>query len=817
MEAKPFRVASTLPYVVVLASAASILLFARGWIRADMAAKIPWESAGATRLAALSAVYWLLFVGVVWVTRARLRALAVAALIATAAFAGVVSVLAVVLLVFAGTAIGGRVVGPMPRRILDSDAGQLAVSAAIGLALLAIALPIAGLLPVNNSVTYLAALALPVVLYGRSTLRSIASVLRRNLGSASVVDLALLGVLGNFVLVHVVAALLPETGYDALVLHLDVAARVRDFGRWHYDVGRNVFAVIPLGGDFLYAAAYMFGGEHGARLTNVATLVLALVIVYAAVRESGSRSVALIAALVAASSPLALLESVTLHIENPWTLFIVGAVVCVLRFTADSNPVSLRAGALLVAAAMATKTVTLALLPALLACVIGSNRPKNGGVPTRHVIAVLAMAAVLSLPPYLIALVKTGNPVFPFFNAVFKSPFFALVNFSNPRFPGELDPRSVYNFTFHSDAYLEGGPGSFGFGLILLLLPVGATAVLAGGRRERWLLAMIVTFFVIVVTGTAYLRYLYPVVFLFAILLGLALGQIQQGVARLALVTASAATVLLNVLFLPAAPGQFRDANLPAIANESARHDFVSTWAPGREIVGFLNAYARDTGPVALFARSTVAELRRRYYLDSWYMRDFHTAVESVKDLNQFSQLIHRLDLAFLLLDSSASPSIRDWTMAMAEPVYRVGDATLYRVDTRLRFPRELAKGARLEPGFSGWTRHGQVRFDTAVGAAVVSSSDLLYQVVPVEPRQHYRLAVEEKCAAKPAHYRLQVIWHSARGPIGSTVLVLPCTANWTESDEIVTPPGDAAFAVVYATGHEAEPVFVRSSSFAAR
>jgi hypothetical protein len=326
--------------------------------------------------------------------------------------------------------------------------------------------------------------------------------------------------------------------------------------------------------------------------------------------------------------------------------------------------------------------------------------------------------------------------------------------------------------------------------------------------------------FAAIVAGTiAYLRYIYPAMFLFAILAGIALHR-SQSVARAlrgALVAAAVGAALLSVPFLPAAFEPMRKFELQAIVDAGARHRFIATWAPTRDIVRFLNTYVTDTSPVAMLGSPYTAELERRAYLDSWYMPEFREAVANAARVEDVRALAARFDLAFFIIDSTTRASMRAWVPLASEPLYRVGDATLYKVDTRIRFPNELLRNPRLRDGYAGWVVHGRVVFDAAQGAALVDAANLLYQPAPVSAGRQYRLAVDARCAGTPSRHRLQVIWIGANGPIGVWFSPASCREEWTETAEIVTAPDGALTAVVYATGHEGEPVLIRSSSFSSR
>ena len=93
-------------------------------------------------------------------------------------------------------------------------------------------------------------------------------------------------------------------------------------------------------------------------------------------------------------------------------------------------------------------------------------------------------AALLACPPYLTAWLKTGNPVFPFFNSVFQSPYYETnASFTNPLFVHPIDPTLWLDFTFRTTRFLESAhEGALGIA-VFVLLPAG---LLAAVLRRQW-------------------------------------------------------------------------------------------------------------------------------------------------------------------------------------------------------------------------------------------------------------------------------------------------------------------------------------------
>ena len=782
-----------------------------------MADKLAWTADGLHRALALSIACWLAFGAIALARpRAALATALAAALLAVGAFAGISALAAVLLLLAGACALGLGLLsrsGHLPRTAAD-----LPLATALGLGIASVVLSAMALAPINTSFTWFVVVASPLLWQGRPMAAMLRSSLAGKGERLPLADLLLVGATGNFVALAIAMALTPEVGNDALALHLAVAAHVRDFGFWHFDVQRQVMAVMPLGADYLYAFGYMFAGETGARLTNVATLVVLLAIVYAAVREAGSRRVALIVTLVAASSPLVLLESASLFVENPWTMLVVGSLVAFERYSRSGDRTLLYAGAALFGAAMSTKVIALGALPGIGLLLLLARRNHPASASLRPLATAAVAAALLALPPYVIAFVKTGNPVFPLFNAIFQSSHFPPRNFSAPGFPGTLDPRVLYRMTFYSDRYLEARPGSFGFSFLLLAMPTLVASLAWSRWRAAAMFFAAVAFGAFVVANTAYLRYLYPCIFLFSIALGAALAAAPATTLRRAMATVALASVALNAAFLTSSFGPLPSFDLRTITDEEQRERYLASWAPVRQLVRVLNALPGDREAVAyLGAPPYVAELRRPAYIDSSYMRSFLGRTASLETREDVSRLVSELDLGYLILGGAHGRRLRSAVESLSTRIASAGDLTLHRVHPVARYPVELLQGLPFEVRPGAWFEHGQVRRDGGGGTIVVDGQNLLYQQVPVRAGERYLLTVRSRCHQGAADLRLQVIWvgQDQRNAVDASVVT--CASSWVDEQAVLRAPAWAGAAVVYATGHGAALVELASVSFRSR
>ena len=563
-----------------------------------------WSEAGLRRFAWFTAGYWILAL----VARRYLAAVVCAvAVVYACAAVGVQAVGAAAIVVAASFGVGSR---------LGASGAVQAI--ALGLGCYAVLTGWLVRFPVDTTALYAVLVGAGVTL-GAGKLRDALRGIR--LGAAPfAVTLPL-----YVACVHLLAALFPEASSDGLAMHLTVPAWVAAHGSWHFDVDRFSWALMPMAGDWAHTVAYLLGGEAAARLLNFAMLVVLAALVYSLVRRVAGTTAALLAAALWLSTPVAYLATGSLFVENFWTLMACAAVAAVADYRENGNPRSLMVAGALGGFALSGKLLALPVVgvAAVAALIEVLRRPRRGAL------AGLALLAVLGLPPYVGAWVKTGNPVFPTFNSLFASPLFAgNLPFGMPRYPAALRWDLLYDATFNSAKYLEGHKGSLGLHY-LLLLPL---SLLLLRRRAPWLIlfALVTSLIAIVSVFSAmgYLRYIYPALALLCVVFGWTLDEMARVDRRMRMVSlAAVATVIVgNTYLFSTATPYTRDFALPM----SGAAEYLRQAAPIRQLVTRLNDVAPGE-PVAFFDDDQVAGLRGRAYTASWRTWTFERVLDAAK------------------------------------------------------------------------------------------------------------------------------------------------------------------------------------------
>lgn len=612
--------AGSLRAVLWTVFAGTAAVFAYGLAAERLFAQEIWTRTGLERLLAVSAGYvalaafcftWRQFFG---------PALAALGLCYAGVAAGPTAVAASLLFLLSCYALGD-LLRSKPHHADSFDAAlSFLTGAAVYIGLIGIAVHF----PVNRPLFYFVLLGGPLLL----NRPRVVAVLRRYLTPSDhpsrPVEYLLMSLTGFIVVLHLLAVLKPEVSADGLAMHLAVPAWVARHGYWNFDVTRFTWGVMPMGGEWCYTAGYLLGGEYAARLINFAMLLAGVAVLFELLRRYLPRRDAFLCVALFASTPLVQLVTGSLFVENVWMALLLAAFACTLRFRETWQASHLYLAALLAGAALATKL--LAAVYILLVAIfllhdlwVGIRSGKITR-PARLLLVAVACLVVIGAQPYATAFIKSGNPVFPLLNAIFHSPYFDQTGESSDmRFREPLQWNTLYQLTFQTSKYLEGQAGAFGFQW-LVFLPLAIMMLGARWPYAGWVaLATSFVYTVTVFQGQANIRYLYPVMPLLSLAVGLVFARVQPGgppLYRLLSFTAIV-VVLLNIGFLPASGWYHKDLALWPLTGP-ARAAYIEGIAPVRTLVQFLNTHFPGQ-PVAFIETSDIAELDAESYVASWH------------------------------------------------------------------------------------------------------------------------------------------------------------------------------------------------------
>jgi hypothetical protein len=676
--------------------------------------------------------------------------------------------------------------------------------------------------PVNYPGVYGFALALPAVLWWLNAAeywRSFIAVLAKNDDSRFKIKW-LDAAIAVVAMVHFAVALMPELGHDALAMHLFVPVHMASRHQWGFDADTYVWAVMPMLGDWIFSIGYMLAGETAARLINLSfILVLAWLVRDLVLWAGGTLKGARWGALIFLSTPLTFTESSKLFIESVWAAFVVAGILALLRLSVSSDkPKSwLGLAAFFLGFAVATKAVTLTILPVLLLLLLWHYRSWLKSTSFPSWLTAVGLFSVVGLIPYLTAWRLTGNPVFPFFNGIFQSQYYPPVNFESPSVFGKgLTWDMVYRITFDSGKYLEASAGASGFQWLLLF--VSASIVLFIGKNRKGVTLLLVGILVVAVVfqSVSYLRYVFPAYVVFSAAIGIALGSVlnENYVSKAVWTVAAAATVLLNLLFLSSG-AQYRDFPLKSIWDLANRDAYLQARLPIRNAVELVNQLNGGRSPVAVFAQPLTAGIKSDALYPNWYNFRFQGEITASNKVEDIANVLLTRGVDLIMLDSnwSGGPEKLELIVNATELVAEYGSISVRRVRTDYRFKIEQVKSPEFS-SIDAWSLSPGAAYEADSKIVTVNVAASATQAIATSPGQRYLNTVVSKCFKAPSVGRVQINWLDQKGQfIKADIKTFDCTLDWSEQAMEVIAPSSAATAIVYVTGHTAAPIQFKSNS----
>jgi hypothetical protein len=474
----------------------------------------------------------------------------------------------------------------------------------------------------------------------------------------------LLSLLTTIYTVHALQVSRYEMMADALGIHLLVPNIIKNHSIWHFDVTQYVFSVMPLGVDWLYSFVFVLSGEHAARIFNyLCMLLLAAGIAYPAWNRKAV-SPLLLASIIFVSSPLVFVETGSLFVDNLWAALLLYAAYASHHFKTNRNPFFLLVISILISGAFLIKVtsifyaslIVLYIIPDLLRMIT-----TQGWRSVSIFCFCLSIFILIGGSPYIYAWIATGNPVFPFYNAIFKSPlYYSEKSFEQPTFKIPLQLSTLYDMTFQSHKYLEALSASLGFHYLAFFLLTLFTTMLYPSSLGIGLIFIAAGYFAIVTYFQAYLRYLYPSFVTFSASLAFIIPILQQHHRNIYRCTSGIIIVLclLHLLCAPAGLWYYRTFPLKdtLLRNQETELTYL---VPERILIRKLNnTYGMNTKVVFLdAAKSVYAELSGTILPNTWHNDKVYRRLHSITALQQVIEFAQQYQVTHFITGYETYPN----------------------------------------------------------------------------------------------------------------------------------------------------------------
>ncbi|HEV2446760.1 MAG TPA: hypothetical protein VGS58_12595, partial [Candidatus Sulfopaludibacter sp.] len=543
-------------------------------------------------------------------------------------------------------------------------------------------------LPVNYPVVWACVLAIPIVLEPRRAWHGVRALAARIAGTElrAPTERAALALLVFVMGMHWLVVLKPEAGADSLAMHLAIPANIAVHHRMTYEPTLFLWSVMPMGADWAFSIAYLFGGELASRLLNFAMLLLLLAMLYQAVRRWVSRPLAFLLLALFAATPVIQYVTGALYVENFLAAMLFGAAKALWQFAEGGDRRLLHLAAVLCGTALATKVGAFAFLLLLLPFAIQAARRHRLRLGAGAVAVVLLLA--VGLPSYLVAWRKTGNPVFPFYNQRIPSPVLDRSVVIVSPFHQPLNWKTPYNLTFRTSDFYEGQNGSFGFHY-LLLAPLALACLLIDRKRPLAIAATAGFGAIVIVLATEpNVRYVYAALPFLFVPFSATLAWVQSNQRALfrALIACLLACLVLNIYFLPASNWYHKEFYSQEVFMPHGRDRLIRGDLPLRDVV---RHFAREhPGRAVLFTSDNdLADVSATAYENNWHQVGTFNRLQAAASRPDMLKLLREWNVEYLIGNAPqpdapvSPPALQDLLDHCALPEYENHWFFLAKVD----------------------------------------------------------------------------------------------------------------------------------------
>jgi 4-amino-4-deoxy-L-arabinose transferase-like glycosyltransferase len=411
-----------------------------------------------------------------------------------------------------------------------------------------------------------------------------------------------------------------EAGNDALTDHMMQAFDFARTGRFDTDFKHKVVVLMPLGGESIYGLLYLLGGESAARLVNFLCCTLTVTLIYSLLEKHIKPFYAILVCCIFASIPLTFVESATNFIENPLQLFITASFVSLvfLSTAQTKNPVLIP---IFITNLFASLTVKLLaafyILPSSLIFMFYYIKRKL--TLSLKSALILAFFILVFMYPYFNSLIVSGNPVFPFMNNIFKSPYFPPDNFTGYPYPYGIGIKNLYLILFTGSCF-EGNGGVAGTQFVILLIASLFLAIAIKPKIFKTAFIVSLTYFLLIGMNTNYSRYIYPIFPILVIAMAAIYYNIENytGTAKKLLLAVSFVVIGLNIYLIPSAGSVLWKADLQSILDPTKK--YVPFELKMNEYINTLSG--KDARVLYLAPNSYVYGLMGKSYYNHWFNGD---------------------------------------------------------------------------------------------------------------------------------------------------------------------------------------------------
>jgi hypothetical protein len=600
----------------------------------------------------------------------------------------------------------------------------------------------------------------------------------------------------------------PSLSYDDHALHLRLWTELLAERRAVFDVTTQIWSVAPFASDLLYSAVSLMAGSDARGGVN---LVLELLLLALMVRILSRLQVAAwlqwLLVILMVSTPM--MGYLLLSMQTELLMAVV--VLAGLRLVLDA-PDSWRGrhvlGVLACCALCLAIKLPGAVLGAMLFAALAVSRwvfrPTAPAAPVYlkwPALLVLAALIFVALHSYVYAWSVTGNPLFPLYNAVFKSPFAPSTNFSDERWIHGFSLKSYVEVFFKTSAYFESANYVAGW-QYLLLLPLSLLAIwrAAVPKVLRLALLPLLGYGLIMFSATQYWRYMFPVMPI-AGLVFYVLFTSKRRPVQIATVAVSCAIILMNLATYSKVSWLTSNSAAGKAMTPAGKQELLRAYAPVALLTEKVNQLAPGSRVLYPGSDPFGATLHGTPLYVNFYSSSRERRYGAIKDAAAMQAFVaeEKLDFAIVSMETAApsaqSSLLREYMAHHGTALAQEGPYVLYRVEedevlyrtvfdsrvTEATVPREDAMPLPFPP------------------AGITATPTSQVAPIRIQRAKQARYSVHFKCPSDSGFLIAQINWDKG----APYYRLVPCLANGVAFSEAVPIPVGVNEGLLYVTTRE--------------
>jgi hypothetical protein len=282
---------------------------------------------------------------------------------------------------------------------------------------------------------------------------------------------------------------------------------------------------------------------------------------------------------------------------------------------------------------------------------------------------------------YCLAYLKTANPLFPFYNEFFKSPYFENINWLDNRWKAGFSLNFIYDITFFSSKYGEAANGSLGISYLLVIIFIPCI-LLSTKRNSILLLPFLIGVYYLFVSNlqVQYLRYSILALFLVYITYASYLNQFFRKTNSVFYLIIASIPIVINIYGLRTTrmlnglmhipykniifPSHYRGT-----VSEGFREESLTRYQYAGDII---NSTARNIPKILMLG----CQYGSYFNADTIYVENFGSLKNHFRDIFSSEiktrEYLSRENIEFIITDPSSDKDIRKNVITYIEDDYEI-------------------------------------------------------------------------------------------------------------------------------------------------